>query len=161
MKRVLWMLSLICTSVSLIGDDITSWTNYASVPAEDGTLRLRAYWKRTSPAYDILTEGHAFRLSQVEGATYEFCVLIQNIGKTEIEVPSSPKGGMALRSMPVGKDVVVPCIIKFEDDFEPLRYIDAPAKFSPVKLKPGEATRLPIYYRICVRVRMPCSMHTR
>ena len=141
---ILLLLSFLTASAS----QSPSWTNYQSASPNDGNLRLRALWYRTSPAYDILTEGGTLKRSKDTGSTYEFCVLIENIGKEELVVPSWTKDGMPPRVIPFRENVIVPYIIKSDDAFGFLRYVDSPATFRPVKLKPGEATRLPIYYRI-------------
>lgn len=125
-----------------------SWTNYESAPVGDGRLRIRAFWQRSSPAHEILNENGLVRASQIEGATYEFCVLLENVGKLEIELPSSPRGGLPIVGIPLQGKVVVPYIIRFGEAFGALAYVESEVTFRPVRLKPGEATRLPVYYRI-------------
>jgi len=128
--------------------DITSWTNYSSAPEEDGRLRLRAVWKSSSPAHDILDEGGATRPANVNGTTYEFCVLVENIGEGEMEIPSWSKPGVSKIGISIGGEIVVPYIISPSSAFGRINFVESPNTYRPVKLKPGEAVRLPVYYRI-------------
>lgn len=64
---------------------------FNSVSESDGQLRMHAMWVRSTPARDILTEDGESALSSVEGFTYEFFVLLENIGRNAIVVPSSTR----------------------------------------------------------------------
>lgn len=148
MKRLIVSLILALSLLSTSAGENTSWTNYEAAPVNDGKLRLSAFWQRSSPAHDIVTENGATKLSKIDGWTYEFCVLIENISNEAIELPSSPKGGMPIVGIPISGRVIVPYIVMFGDAFGSINYVESATTFRPVKLKPGEATRLPIYYRI-------------
>jgi hypothetical protein len=120
---------------------------FESAASSDGKLRLRAVWMASAPAHDILAGG-IYRPSARKGRTYEFYVLVQNIGKEEIEVPSiidrSPRTGGIL----IGSMVIVPYVVKFDDLLGRITFVESASAFHPVKLKPGEVMRLPIFYQI-------------
>jgi len=120
---------------------------YDTATASDGKIRLRALWVRSVPAHEILSESGVSRLSDKEGWTYEFYVLVENVGKEEVELPSIIDRVPRSMGMPIGDGMIVPYVVKFED-LHGVTFVESAAAFRPVKLRPGESMRLPIYYRI-------------
>src|SRR5438105_4219454 len=86
------------------------WDKYERAPVSDGKIRLRTVWVRSAPAHDILSESGLVRVSDKKGYTYEFYVLVENVGKEEIEVPSIIDRTPRSIGMPVGTAMIVPYI---------------------------------------------------
>jgi len=121
---------------------------FQDAPATDGKIRLRTVWVRSAPAHEILSESGLFRLSDKEGWTYEFYALVENVGKEEIEVPSIIDRSPRSTGMPIGGAMIVPYVVKFGDLIGRITFVESASAFRPVKLKPGESMRLPIFYRV-------------
>ena len=120
---------------------------YENAKATDGKIRLRAVWIRSYPPREILSAS-TFRSSDQKGSTFEFYVLIENVGKEEIEVPSTIDSSPRSFGMPVSGVMIVPYLVKFENLIGGITLVESASAYRPVKLKPGETMRLPIFYRI-------------
>lgn len=123
------------------------WKKFDAAPSSDGRIRLSAVWYRYLPGSDILDED-TVRASDKKGFTYEFYVLIQNVGKEDVVVPSPVKNSRRNVAEWVNGNRVVPYMIYFGDLLGRTTLVESAAAFRPVSLKPGESTRLPIFYRI-------------
>ena len=120
---------------------------YDTASASDGKLRLRALWERSFPAREILSERGEFSLSEKKGWTYEFYVLVENVGKEDVDVPSITDRTPRSAGMSIAGSVIVPYIVRFYDRGG-ITFVESASAFRPVRLRPGESMRLPVYYRI-------------
>lgn len=132
--------------------DAGLWAKVDDAPASDGEIRLRALWVRSSPAREILSENGDFRLSEKQGWTYEFYVLLENVGSREIEVPSIIDREPRSTGIPLNGAVLVPYLVRFNDLNNEITFVESASAFRPVTLRPGEAMRLPIYYQIAEKL---------